>query len=78
MVAQFIWSRLASVGEAELTPREIDVLKLLKTGSGTKEIADQLKISQFTVYTHIQHLLDKLDSHSRSELVTRARASGLV
>ena len=77
-LTRLLWLQMAGAGDAGLTPREIDVLKMLETGAGTKEIAEQLNISQFTVYTHIQHLLDKLDVHRRSELVMHARASGLV
>lgn len=50
---------LGMVKSTELTPREIQVLRLLTTGVGNDEIAETLNISLNTVKTHIQHLLDK-------------------
>lgn len=61
-----------------LTPREHEVLGLLALGRAQKEIARELSISCKTVSTHIQHLLTKLESHSRAELVAHAYRQGLV
>jgi DNA-binding NarL/FixJ family response regulator len=65
-------------GKPSLTPRESEVLGLLARGSSQRAIANQLSISPKTVATHIQHLLGKLDAHSRAELVARAYLIGLV
>ncbi len=62
----------------ELTPREIQVLRLLTTGAGNEEIASKLNISPNTVKTHIQHLLDKTGFTSRTQLAIQSRITGLV
>jgi DNA-binding NarL/FixJ family response regulator len=57
---------------SDLTPREREVLKLLAEGLGQKKIAQALFITPKTVATHIQHILMKLDVHSRAEAVAYA------
>jgi DNA-binding NarL/FixJ family response regulator len=52
-----------------LTPRELEVLKLLADGLGQKKIAQALFITPKTVATHLQRILIKLDVHSRAEAV---------
>jgi DNA-binding NarL/FixJ family response regulator len=61
-----------------VTPRELEVLDLLAAGRRPKEIAAELTISQKTVATHIQHLLEKVGVHSRAELIARAYLHGMV
>jgi predicted ATPase/serine/threonine protein kinase/DNA-binding NarL/FixJ family response regulator len=51
---------------AELTVREIEVLRLLATGLSNKRIAERLVLSPHTVNTHIHSIFSKLDVHSRS------------
>jgi len=51
----------------QLTLREREVLRLLAEGLGTQEIADQLFVSSTTARNHVQHILTKLDVHSRLE-----------
>jgi len=53
----------------KLTPRECEVLSLLASGNGTKDIAEFLSISINTVRNHIQHILEKLEVHTRLEAV---------
>jgi DNA-binding NarL/FixJ family response regulator len=60
-----------------LTPRELEVLKLLADGLGQKKIAQALFITPKTVATHIQRILTKLDVHSRAEAVAYAHRSRL-
>lgn len=55
--------------EPELTPRELEVLRLAAVGRHNKEIADQLSISVRTVEGHLSHILTKLDVASRTEAV---------
>ncbi len=55
-----------------LTARERDVLRLLMEGAGTGGIAARLGVSRATARNHIQHLMDKLDAHSRLEAVAVA------
>lgn len=61
-----------------LSPREREILALLAEGRSQKQIAAALLISSKTVATHIQHLLSKLDVHSRAEAVAAAYQRGLV
>ncbi|MGE0132589.1 MAG: LuxR C-terminal-related transcriptional regulator [Blastocatellales bacterium] len=68
----------SSAREVELTERELEVLKLLAKGAATKTIAGQLHISQVTVNNHIQHVLKKLNAHTRLEAVRRAERAGLI
>jgi len=61
-----------------LTPRELDVLRLLAEGQRQAQIAGELVISPKTVATHIEHILAKLDVHSRAEAVALAHRHDLV
>lgn len=59
-----------------LTTREAQVLRLLTEGLDGSAIAQKLYISQATVRNHIQHILAKLDVHSRTEAVALALRTG--
>jgi DNA-binding NarL/FixJ family response regulator len=61
-----------------LTRRELQVLRLLAEGLGQKEIAAELVISSKTVGAHIQHILGKLEVHSRAQAVAQAYRHGLL
>ena len=61
-----------------LTPRELEVLKLLAKGLQNKEIAAQLFISERTVKFHVSSILNKLGAGNRTEAVTTAIQQGLV
>jgi DNA-binding NarL/FixJ family response regulator len=65
-------------GDAELTPREVEVLELLAEGMTQAQIAMQLVISPRTVGTHIQNLLGKLGVHSRAQAVALAHRMDFV
>jgi len=56
-----------------LTPREVEVLRLLGSGTAGTEIAAHLAISPVTVRSHVQSILAKLEVHSRPEAVARMR-----
>lgn len=58
-----------ATNDANLTPRELEVLELLADGLDEKKIAQALFIRPKTVATHIQRVLAKLDVHSRAEAV---------
>jgi DNA-binding NarL/FixJ family response regulator len=60
-----------------LTTREAEVLGLLADGFTQAEIATKLVVSPRTVGTHIQHILSKLDVHSRAQAVALALRNGL-
>ncbi len=61
-----------------LTPREVEVLKLIAEGYKSREIADYLSISINTVDKHRANLMRKLDLHSASALTHFALKEGLV
>jgi two-component system NarL family response regulator len=62
----------------ELTGREIEILGLVGEGKTSKEIADQLYISENTVRNHVRNILDKLGMKSRFEAVNWAYREGLI
>lgn len=57
---------------AQLTPREAEILGLLADGHSQRDMAQLLSISHRTVGLHIEHILGKLDVHSRAEAVAAA------
>jgi DNA-binding NarL/FixJ family response regulator len=61
-----------------LTGRELEVLAMVARGLSNGEIAEELTISPATAKTHVAHLLTKLDSRDRIQLVIIAYQSGLV
>ena len=61
-----------------LTPREIEILKLLASGMANKQIAYQLKISDKTVRNHVSNMYEKLEIYDRSQAVLYAVRKGLV
>jgi PAS domain S-box-containing protein len=67
-----------TVIKAQLTSREIEVLKKVAKGHSTKGIASQLNISSATVNNHIRHILTKFDVHSRIEAIRAAESAGLI
>jgi len=64
----------ASLGLTVLTPREQEVLRLIRYGSTNREIAVQLEISEGTIKTHVSHLLDRLNLRNRAQLAIYANS----
>jgi DNA-binding NarL/FixJ family response regulator len=64
--------------DAELTARELEVLRLLGAGKANKEIAAELQISERTARTHVSSILSKLDLTSRTQAALWAVREGLV
>ncbi len=62
----------------ELTPRELEVLRMLAEGVGNREMASRLRISDHTVKFHISSILDKLGASTRTEAVTLGIRAGLI
>lgn len=60
---------------AGLTTRELEVLRLIATGTLPQEAAVSLRISERTVQTHLRNIYDKLHVHSRSQAVARYLAN---
>jgi len=61
-----------------LTEREIDVLRLVASGNGNKQIADQLFIGEATVRTHVSNILSKLGANDRTHAVTIGLSRGII
>ena len=63
---------------ADLTRRELEVLRLLADGHSYKTAADALSVSLDTLRSHIRNIYDKLHVHSKSEAVLKAFKTGLL
>ena len=61
-----------------LTPREIEIVKMIASGLRNKAIADRLSISEGTVKIHLHNIYEKLGVDGRLELVLFAQEKGLV
>ncbi len=61
-----------------LSPRELEVLRLIQQGLSNQEIADRLYVTLSTVKGHTRLIFDKLDVQRRTEAVARARELGLL
>jgi DNA-binding NarL/FixJ family response regulator len=84
-VTRRLIERFAQLGTAapppgldELSPRELEVLRLIARGNSNAEIAAQLVLSEHTVKTHVARILQKLDLRDRTQAVIVAYESGLV
>jgi DNA-binding NarL/FixJ family response regulator len=64
--------------EHSLSPRELEVLQLLVSGSDNREIADKLFLSIETVRNHIRHIYEKLRVHSKAQAVAKALSERIV
>jgi two-component system NarL family response regulator len=72
-------ARLVEAMEAErLTPRELDVLRLLALGQRNREIAENLGLAEPTVKIHVNNLLRKLQVKDRTEAAVVALRRGLI
>ena len=61
-----------------LTPREIDVLRLVAAGNANKEIGARLSLTEVTVKSHVQNILAKLGANDRTHAVTIALKRGII
>jgi DNA-binding NarL/FixJ family response regulator len=65
-------------GEEGLTPKEIDVLRLIAAGNTNKEIAAWLSITEETVKSRVKNILDKLGANDRTHAVTIGLKRGII
>ncbi|MGV9456683.1 response regulator [Streptomyces sp. NPDC003635] len=68
----------APTDTADLTPREIDILRLVAHGHTNREIAARLFLSEGTVKNHISRILTRLSLRDRTQAALRARDLGLL
>lgn len=62
----------------DLSPREVDVLRLIAEGNANKLIADQLSIGEATVKRHVTNILSKLGANDRTHAVTIGLKRGII
>jgi NarL family two-component system response regulator YdfI len=81
----YLLSRIRSTERSELafsdpilSPREIEILRMIAEGLGNKEIASKLSISDHTVKFHISSIFAKLGAANRAEAVTLGIRQGLI
>ena len=67
-----------STGEAPLSSREVEVLRMVADGLANKQIAARLLISEHTVKFHVASILAKLHASTRAEAVRNGARRGLV
>jgi DNA-binding NarL/FixJ family response regulator len=68
----------SSAAPGALSGRELDVIRLASLGRSNKEIAFELRVSEATVKTHLQHAFDKLGVSDRTSAVTTAIERRLI
>ena len=61
-----------------ISERELEVLRFIAAGLPNKKITEQLYISMSTVKTHLRNIYGKLDVHSRTEAVAKAKDLGIL
>jgi len=61
-----------------LTPKEIEVLRLIAAGNANKEIAAQLSVTEETVKSRVKNILDKLSANDRTHAVTIGLKRGII
>ncbi|HWY30712.1 MAG TPA: response regulator transcription factor [Candidatus Acidoferrum sp.] len=78
-ISSVVGTRLAErMNRAELTERELEVLKLIAKGRSNKEIGSALGIAEVTVKLHVGHLLTKLNANDRTQAATTALQRGIL
>ena len=78
LAAELATAAPARPAPSGLTPRELDVLRLLAAGRSNREIAQTLSISEHTVEHHVRHVLSKLSLPSRTAAAAYAHTHGLA
>ena len=65
-----------SAGQKALTPRQLQLIRLVADGLTNKEIAASLNLSQFTVKNHLRRVMRQVEAASRHDAVDALRANG--
>ena len=68
----------AAAPTTALSPREIEILRLLATGATNRRLAQALFISEATVKTHLVHIYAKLGVDNRTQAIDRARSARII
>ncbi|NTU55382.1 MAG: response regulator transcription factor, partial [Anaerolineales bacterium] len=61
-----------------MSERELEILRLMADGLSNRDIAERLVITVGTAKSHVHHILEKLETGSRTQAVAKARELGLV
>ncbi len=79
-IAHLVLSRITPTQDdhTPLSPRELEVLRLIADGLGNKDIAERLEISLSTVKTHVQEILERLSVSDRTQAAVKALRRGLI
>ncbi|MFZ6773900.1 response regulator transcription factor [Undibacterium sp. SXout7W] len=64
--------------EGGLSPRELQILRLVVEGSSNKELSRKLFVSENTVETHLRRIYLKLSTKNRTQAVSKAREKGII
>jgi DNA-binding NarL/FixJ family response regulator len=64
--------------KGRLSPREIDVLRLISRGASNKDAARELSLSPSTVRTHVENLFRKLECSTRAAATLKASSMGVL
>jgi DNA-binding NarL/FixJ family response regulator len=77
-IPQEIAVELVDRARDDLTPREIDVLRLIANGNANKQIADQLSVGEASVKSYVANILSKLGANDRAHAVTIGLKRGII
>jgi DNA-binding NarL/FixJ family response regulator len=77
-VPQEMAAELMDHARDDLTPREVDVLRLIANGNANKQIADQLSIGEASVKSYVSNILSKLGASDRAHAVTIGLKRGII
>lgn len=79
-IAHVVLNRISPISEDQspLSPRELEVLRLIAEGLGNKDIALRLEISLSTVKAHVQEILERLSVSDRTQAAVKALRSGII
>ncbi len=77
-VSSLVTATSSEVLPEPLSEREIEILRLIASGSNNKEVADAIFITEGTVKNHVTHILGKLSVRDRTQAVLKAKEIGLI